>query len=283
MRSLRLAAVAASMAVTGAASAATLFSDTFTGSGSTIGNSWAEAHSGTNVGDAQYNTNRLEIISNNGNDNGLTYVTQAMSNFTAISPPFNPKLSSNTHTIHWSFNMQSSNADLSGLDSGENAIGFVIAADSSNLTTANGYAVLMGTTGSTTDPVRLVRFAGGLGADANVTTLITGTGDGADPGANLLSVQVSYTPGTNTFELFVRNDGAGFADPSAGSYVSSGTAVNNTYTSSTMTTIGAFGRYDGNNQSRLFDNVKVEALPEPASLGFIGMGAMALAARRRRA
>jgi hypothetical protein len=58
--------------------------------------------------------------------------------------------------------------------------------------------------------------------------------------------------------------------------------VNTTYTGSTMTTIGAFGRYDGNGESRLFDNVKVEVLPEPASLGLIGLGMIAFGLRRRR-
>jgi hypothetical protein len=279
-RSLYLATFGCALILPTMASAATVFNETFTRSNSsTVGGNWAEVNPGG--GDALISGNMLKIESNTGGDSGVSYVTQAISNF---APAFNGVLSSHTSPVTWTFNMQSNLADLGGFDSTEEGIAFVIAATGSDLTTANGYAVVWGGTGST-DPIRLVRFAGGLDADANLTDMIVASGasgTAGDPNTNYTSIKVVYTPGTSSFEMFARSDGSSaFADPSAGSYTSAGSVVNSTYTSATMTHIGALARYQGNNDEALFDNVSVEALPEPTSLGLIGIGAVGLLRRRR--
>jgi hypothetical protein len=224
----------------------------------------------------------LNIFSNSFSDNGRSYVTQAMSNFSA---PIDVILGNNPGTVTWTLNMRSSISDLSGLDNNESAIAFVLAATGSDLTSANGYAVMWG--GSTsTDPIRLVRFSGGMDADANVTTMITasgGSGTGGDPNTNYMSIKVTYNPVSDAFELFTRSDGtSAFADPASGSYTSAGTLVNTTYTNSTMSHIAAMGRYSGDNNDFYFDNINVDVVPEPASVAMLGLGAVAFASTRRR-
>jgi hypothetical protein len=279
-RCLHLATFGCALALPAMASAATVYTETFTRSNSsTVGGNWAEASPGG--GDVLISGNMLKIESNTGGDSGVSYATQAISNFT---PAFSGVLSSHSSPVTWTFNMHSNLADLGGFDSTKEGIAFVIGATGSDFTSANGYAVVWGGA-SSTDPIRLVRFAGGLDADANLTDMIVASGasgTAGDPNTNYMSVKVVYTPGTSTFELFARSDGStAFADPSAGSYTSAGSIVNSTYTSATMTHIGALARYQGNNDEALFDNITVEALPEPTSLGLIGIAAMGLLRRRR--
>src|SRR4029077_4285623 len=131
----------------------------------------------------------------------------------------------------------------------------------------DGYAVVIGQSGST-DPVRLVSFTGGLHGHADVTNIISATGAAGtpgDPGTNYLSIKVTYDPFADKWELFARNDGtSAFTDPTTGTALTSyGTAVNTTFVNTTMTNIGLFGRYDGNNDSRQFDNVVVDPAGVP--------------------
>jgi hypothetical protein len=176
---------------------------------------------------------------------------------------------------------------MGGFQSGQEAIAFVLASTSNNLNTSSGYAVVWG--GPTaTDSIRLVRFSGGLVADANLTDLlVASSGVPQDPGTNHMSVEVTYDPSSDTFSLFARSDGASFVDPTTGSYTAYGSVVNTTFTNSTMTDIGLLGRYDKNNDDRLFDNVSVVLTsapsPEPASIGVLTLGAIGLLQRRRRA
>lgn len=265
------------VAVAGANAQTVVFSDNFNrADSSTVGNNWVET---AGFGDASIATNKLQIVGTGSS--GRTYVTQAMSNF---SSPWNSTLSSNSGLVSWSFNMQSDRDELSGFGSGNYGIAFTLAATSADLLSGNGYAVVWGQTGAL-DPVRLVQYAGGLDLNSNVTDIIVGTGSPfSDMGTNYLSVQVTYAPTTNTWELFLRDDGSSaFADPLTGSLTSQGSLVDSTYTSSAMTSIGALWNHGtATSDITQFDNVVVSVVPEPTTCVLFGAGALFWVLRRRR-
>src|SRR5690606_987527 len=93
--------------------------------------------------------------------------------------------------------------------------------------TGSGYAVVLGQSGKT-DRLRLVRYTAGLRTSTDL--LASNTSGLSDFGNNYLSVKVTYTPSTNTWQLFVRNDGGNFVDPSIGTLTSQGTVVNSAST-----------------------------------------------------
>jgi hypothetical protein len=180
---------------------------------------------------------------------------------TSFASPYNPTLSLDG-SVTWNFNMQQIRADPSGFASGSYGVAFILAGSSSDFSTGNGYAITLGGAGSS-DPVRLVSYTGGIGAQ---TAIVTGTGSFADIGAEYLSVRVTYSAPTNTWELFGRVDGASaFADPTTGTLTSFGTGVNSTYTGVPLNNSGEYWNFSTlASQTAQFDNVSV-AVPEPST------------------
>src|SRR6185503_797969 len=118
-------------------------------------------------------------------------------------------------------------------------------------------AVVLGQSG-TTDPVRLARYSSGI--QGTLTNIITSNTAGlTDFGAEFLSIKVTYTPSSNTWELFLRNDGAiAFADPATGIVTSQGTAVDSTNTGTSLPLMGSWWQGStGAAQTAFIDNTKV--------------------------
>lgn len=186
-------------------------------------------------------------------------------NLSVFSSPFKPKLSENSSdSIVWTFNMRYNyNGNLSGFNSGNRGYAVILAADGSDLTTANGYAVVNGGESPTVGRYRLVKFSGGLDDNANITTLVNGI-----TLSNVrvyMSLKVKYESSTNTWTFYNRSDGAtAWSDPAViTNYTLCGTSVDATYTSTTMTNFGFTQCYPASTVSfvALFDNFKVVASP----------------------
>jgi hypothetical protein len=173
----------------------------------------------------------------------------------------------------------------SGFDLNNYGSAFILGATSADMTTANGYAVVIGNSGSP-DPVRLVHFVNGLDANANLTNIISGASPLNDAAANYYSLRVTFAPSTGTWSLFGRNDGAtAFADPLTGTLTAAGTpVVNTTYTSTSLPVFGMLWAYSTTAaQTANFDNITVSlAIPEPASAGMLLAGLATLVGLRRR-
>ncbi|MDX2001273.1 MAG: hypothetical protein SFW35_02515 [Chitinophagales bacterium] len=240
----------------------TLFSDDFSsGNNSTyttsggIGTSlWSVSRSGNDWG-ARRNSNTLQLTNDVGstnNANGWVYAALPVSSFSC----YQLSLSNNSGPLTWSFNMRQSQNDPGGFGNNTFGVAFVLAATDANVATSgSGYAVVLGQSG-TTDPLRLVRFNNGLrGSLSNIIS--SNTSGLTDFGTQYLSVRVVYTPTTDTWQLYLRNDGSSaFTNPATGSLTLQGTAIDNNYTSSNIVTMGAYwqgGTASG--QSALFDNV----------------------------
>ncbi len=254
------------------ASAQTLvFSDDFTTSAGSnfttasgpVGTStvWNFARSGTDYG-ARINGGNLTLTNDASaaaNNYGWAVATTNASGFAA---PYNTTLAANPGALTWTFNMRQARSNPGGFASLTYGSAFILAGTAGTTNVAGtGYAVVLGNSGST-DPLRLVRYNSGLRTHTNlITSATTGL---TDFGNQYLSVKVVYTPSTNTWQLFVRNDGtAAFQDPAVGSLTLQGSVVNNTYTSATLPMMGAY--WQGgltNGQNAIFDNIKVAvALP----------------------
>src|SRR5882762_5096771 len=81
---------------------------------------------------------------------------------TSFAAPYNSTLSSNASTVTWTFNMRQIRPDPAGFSASSYGVAFILAGSSATINnTGNGYAVVLGNTGST-DPVRLVKYTGGL-------------------------------------------------------------------------------------------------------------------------
>ncbi|GGB68937.1 hypothetical protein GCM10007424_06130 [Flavobacterium suaedae] len=267
----------------------TVFSDDFstsTGSSYTSTNgavgtstSWAQIRSGTDMG-ARINSGFLTLTNDAtgaGNSNGwiLAYVSSA-----SFSTPYISTLNNNPGMVTWTFNMRQIRSNPSGPANGSYANAFVLAGTSNTTaTTGSGYAVLLGNNGKT-DPLRLVRYTAGLRTSTNI--LSSNTSGLSDFGNTHLSVKVTYTPGSNTWELFVRQDGGTFSNPESGSLVSQGTAVNSSSTGTSLPLTGAFWNASTKkNQTAYFDNIVVK-VTEPVitslspSSAIAGTGAFTL-------
>ncbi|MFT3796204.1 beta strand repeat-containing protein [Flavobacterium sp.] len=253
-----------------------VFSDDFTTSAGTaftavagpIGTSpvWSFSRSGSDFG-ARINGGNLTMTNDAGGTANNYGWGMAYTNTANFAAPYNTTLASNPGLVSWSFNFRQMRTNPGGFNTTNYGMALVLAGTTGTTNTAGtGYAVILGNSGST-DPVRLVRYSSGL---RTYTTMISSNTTGlTDFGNQYLSVRVTYTPSTNTWQLFVRNDGTtAFQDPLTGSLTSQGTLVNNTYTSTALPMLGAY--WNGGvsaTQTSFFDNIKVAVtLPSLASL-----------------
>ncbi|HPH82650.1 MAG TPA: hypothetical protein PL185_08735, partial [Flavobacteriales bacterium] len=209
-------------------------------------------------------TNDASATANVAQRIGVTGTTSS------YSAPYNTTLSSNTNVVTWTFNMKYNRTSLpSGWANNAYGMGVVLASSNSNpfATSSNsGYAVVFGNTGAVKS-LRLVSFNNGLVGDANLTNVIsTGLNDlGAtatgSPGfTNYFSVRVTYTPSTNTWALFLRDDGnTAWSDPSTGVTTQLGAnTVNSTYTGVALSTFGYVYNYStAANTTSQVDNFSV--------------------------
>lgn len=242
----------------------TVFSDafgtdqgtTYTTSGAIGASPWSVNRSGADWG-ARITNGVLELsndVSGTANANGWVFASVNTSSF---STPYNTTLGLNSGTVTWTFNMRQPRDNPAGFGSGSYGAAFILAGSTNTPNNSgDGYAVVLGGSG-TTDPLRLIRYTGGL---VGSTDLITSNTAGlTDFGTDYLSIRVTYTPSTNTWELFLRNDGTtAFVDPATGTLVSQGTTTDATFTSTSLGFLG--GYWQGStaaNQSVVFDNLVI--------------------------
>ncbi|HEX2682686.1 MAG TPA: hypothetical protein VHL77_02065, partial [Ferruginibacter sp.] len=235
---------------------------TYTTSGAIGASAWSVTTGGTAGQDfgARRNTTvaQLEITNDAtaaANQNGWGFANTATGSFSA---PYNTTLNLNPGLVTWTFNMRQIRTDPAGFPAGSYGVAYILAGSSATAaTTGSGYAVALGQSG-TTDPIRLIKYNNGLqGTLTNI--IVSNTAGLTDFGAEYLSIKVTYIPSTNTWELFLRNDGTtAFADPTTGTLVSQGTLVDATYTGSVLGFMGGYwGGSTGANQTAFFDNTTV--------------------------
>ena len=204
----------------------------------------------------------------------------ASTNTGSFAAPYNTTLASNAGVVTWTFNMRQIRTNPDGFGASNYGVAYILAgtAGSTNLA-GTGYAVLLGNSG-TTDPIKLVRYTAGV---RNFTTMITSSTSGLiDFGNQYTSIKVTYAPSTNTWQLFLRNDGATIVDPTSGTLTSQGAIVNNTYTATPLAIMGGYWNAStSSGQTATFDNVKVTvAVPVTTDLSpdskIAGSGAFTL-------
>lgn len=245
----------------------TVFNDDFTAPAATnytIANgpisgstTWTMVRSGANFGSAIAN-GRMQLTNTGStslyNYGGWVLGSTSSSSFAA---PYNTILANNPGAVTWTFNLRQSRTNPSGFATSGYGTAFILAgtAGSTNLT-GSGYAIILGNSTSI-DPIRLVRYTSGI---RNYTSLLASSTTGlTDFGTQYLSVKVVYTPSTNTWQLFVRNDGTtAFADPNSGTLTAQGSVVNNASTGTSLPMLGAYWNAGTvANQTAFFDNIRV--------------------------
>jgi len=213
----------------------------------------------TGGGNSTIVTNYLNL--NNGTPAGQSYTTVPLSGF---GSPFNPTLSSNNplSTIEWTFNLRTNRAAIfAGFGASSYGGAVVLVGSNTNLQSAgSGYALVYGTTG--TRNWKLVKYNNGLAGTQ--TDIITG---GLFSGnTNYVSARILYTPSTNTWSYYFRDDGpTAWADPTTTNTLI-GSAVDSTYTSTLMSVFGVFFNYStAASQNLQFDNLRVQQSITPSA------------------
>ncbi|MDQ3016779.1 MAG: T9SS type A sorting domain-containing protein [Bacteroidota bacterium] len=260
----------------------TVFSDDFssntnnawTTSGQIGSSAWTVYRAGDDWGARRdANANQLELsndISGTANLLGYALVTTPTTSF---GTPFNPILNVG-NVVTWSFNFRQTQADPGGFNSGDYGIGFILAGQSATTnTTGSGYAIVLGQSG-TTDPIRLVSYSNGIGANMNLTNVIVSSTSGlSDFGNQFISVRVSYRPCINQWDLSIRNDGPSeFENPLAGTLVFQSTGVDALYTGIPLNMMAAY--WQGNiaaDRTAYFDNisVKTSVCQQPSTMRWV--------------
>ncbi len=214
---------------------------------------------------------------------------------------FSTTLSQN-QTVTWGMNFKQNFANSSGGNGGfgvgSYGLATVLAASSTDLSTASGYAVILGSNGNS-DRVDLVRFVNGLSNQTSVLPNVQSVRLSSLNSGNqqsYASAKVDYTAATNTWALSVRNDGtSAWADPLTGYTGVSALAgtgsveqIGNGQSTLTNIPLANFG-FDWNYgattiSSSQFDNFSLAftPVPEPATVGLLAAVGLGLARLTRR-
>ena len=141
-------------------------------------------------------------------------------------------------TYEWLFNMKQTRPSPSGFGSNTYVAAVILGSDANDFQNsgADGYAVIIGNGGSP-DPVKLVRFTGGLTSNSNVTDVAVSSETDADA---YYSVKVTFNPCNDEWSLYVRDDGTStFSAPNVGGLGSAVTGIDNTHTGLDLKYFGA--------------------------------------------
>jgi hypothetical protein len=258
---------------------------TYTTSGNIGTSDWTVARSGADWG-ALINDGIMTLNNTASAEtrvNGWVYAYQTL----ADTGDFSTIFSNSGDTMVWTFNMRQIRPNPAGFNLGGYGAAYVLGATSTDVfNSGNGYAVVLGNTTSP-DPLRLVSFTGGLTTLGTAATgLIVASSPLDNPTNNYMSIQVTYDPSSNLWEMLGRDDGSSsFSDPKTGTLTSLGTVTDDTYTGVSLTSSGAY--WQGStaaNQTAFFDNASLEVVPEPSTYALLALSGLALAgyaARRR--
>jgi hypothetical protein len=235
--------------------------------GNTVGNGWTEVESSGASSCAIVN-NQLKL--SNGTTAGRDYIVRS------LASQYSPVLNTNSGQLTWSFNVRQSRTNPSGFDGNNYGVAFVLAASSADLlaATTTGYAVVVGNS-STPDPFRVVRFAGGLGKNSNLTNVFATT---TDYGTAYLTLRVSYFPDDDSWTLESSTNTTSFEDPSlASTFQTIGTGVDGTYTGNSLPYLGCLWNHaTTGTEAALFDNIYVTAPCLPGTEPTVGPSAGAI-------
>ena len=217
---------------------------------------------------------RLQIATVVGASSGRTFTMAPMPS----TVNYKTTLKSNTGLVTWSFNMRqnrgsSSILTLSGFDAALWGVATIIACDNANPTdpTAKGYAVVLGGVG-TKNTYDLVSFTGGLTANANLISIISGIGVTSTTGnKNVIGIKVTYDPISNNWNMYQQDQGSSsttaYPDPSSISVASLGEVAD--VAGHVDSALGNFGFFFNHNtyssaQTATFDNFKVTVGSAPS-------------------
>jgi hypothetical protein len=207
--------------------AQTVLEDNFTRANSnTVGGGWTEIE--TVASGAQILSNSLQLGSTTP---GREWV------YKDFNGTYQTTLSSASGVLTWAFNMRTPNTNPSGFDNSNYGLAYIIGSTANTVSTGNGYAVVLGQSG-TTDAIRLVRFTGGFDLNSDLTDIISG----GDYGSEYLSIRVTYNPTGNNWSLFVESNASAFpqSDPRNTATQIGSTTSNATYTGSNLRYGGPF-------------------------------------------
>lgn len=158
----------------------------------------------------------------------------------------------------WAINFRQSRADPSGFDASNYGVAFILGKTTTDITTGNGYAVVLGQSGST-DAVRLAKFTNGVNANSRFTNVIS-SGDYSN---QYLSIKVTYNRTANTWSLFVDSSSTGFpqSDP-RNTVTQTGTAQDSSFTSVSLPYFGAMWNHaTSGSDSLIIDDIYVPDIP----------------------
>jgi hypothetical protein len=197
----------------------------------------------------------------NANLDGIVYTSGLTQDFLS---PYNQTLHSNNFPIEWTFNFRyNRTTNPSGFAAGNYGTAIILAISNEIFIgsgAGNGYAVVFGSSG-TPDPIRLVKFTGGV--TGTLTNIISSGTNDISALNDFVSVRVIYEPTGDNWSLFIRDDGASsWADPSTGVTNQKGsTASDNTYVLQPLTHFGFYWAYaTAAGQTSQFDNFGVKML-----------------------
>jgi len=177
---------------------------------------------------------------------GASGVNSVVGDLSVYLSPFATKLNEiNSDSVVWTFNMrQNYNGGLSGFNEGQRGVATVLVADNTDLSIANGYAVVNGGESPVAKRYRLVKFTGGLYSNDKIVGLINGQNLGDN--REYMSIRVVYLPASNTWKLYDRYDVGAFTDPSTGTFTYAGNIVDAAHTDKEMISFGFANNYTGN-------------------------------------
>ncbi|MBX7224899.1 MAG: choice-of-anchor D domain-containing protein [Chitinophagales bacterium] len=241
--------------------AQTVLVDDFTrADNNSVGGGWTEIE--TVATGARIASNRLTMGSTTA---GIEFVYQDLS---ALTGPITTNgITNNSNTLTWAFNFRNTRTDPSGFDAGNYGVGFVLCKSTTATSTGNGYAVVIGQSG-TTDAIRLARFTGGTNANADFTNIISGN----DYGNEYISVKVTYDPSTDNWSLYAESNASAFpqSDPRSTATQIGSTTSNTTYTATgnDLKYFGGFWNHStGASDNAIFDDIYAPVVPTSSYSG----------------
>lgn len=250
----------------------TVFTDNFNRAGLSPGGNPATNYNITGSGTAtpfiEGDLLKLPIVT------GENARSQVMGSTAVFSAPFNPVLAStDADSVVWTFNMRHNyNGRLSGIDDASTrGIATILAASSSDLSTADGYAIING--GASPMNYRLVRFTGGITKASNITVLQHG--QTLSDNRVYASIKVVFVPGTNSWKLYDRIDfgavsNGAFEEPLDETlpYSFAGMITDDIHTRTSMGFFGFSHKYSGSLQFNFWtDNFSVRVFQSNKSTG----------------